>query len=633
MLSFLPAGQELSNLHPEERRNILGLSYNSLVDWHLWIDQSNVQCFYNRVADPVPTYERSFSQYDQTALTKRIFDEAVGNVPRPDFLTLDGALFDTVTTWREILHRELQVGPVAISALFNAIILARAVEDFQRRLGSFPPQASLMDRLTASSETVSHAIQQLVLDLTGRPISSILFNKPALELFDSLSRQSRVDLAEAFYRHRAVPYDYDFSVMSKYALSKIYERYVALMREDVAFQISMLPSTRDEAWNKELGGIYTPQFIASFFAKYLSRMVSDERLTKLTVADPACGSGIFLRAAMEQKLLASSMKPELAASSALHSLFGVDIDENAVAASRLSLALLHLAATGELPDQVPIFQGDSMESFADPAESYERFDAVMVNPPFVRTELQTRFVRDTIRLHADFGVRGKLDTYLAFVVFSIRALKPGGLGCFVVPQTLLTSDNLKSVRDWITEQAWVRVVADLSAIRIFDAGVYVALLVVERKSDSRLAAPPVAVIRCQRNVGMALDDLLENRFIRTSSHAVFRSGQDSLDRPTWSVPLPEEMHLLGKLESMRRLNDFAVVRAGVITGADDVFIVDAHKVPEGEEEIYAPYMPDTSIGQYVLPHETGKRMLYPHIDGVPVEAKRMEREFPATGTG
>ena len=630
MLSFLPNHHNLGDMRPEERRDILGLSYNSLVDWQILIDRERVECFYNRVNDPIPTYTQRYDQYNYTALTKQVFDEAVGRVPKPDFLTLDGALFDTITTWREILHRDRGADTATISALFNAIILARAVEDFKRRAGTSFMPASLRDRLATSNASVGQAIQQLVLDLTGKPVSHALFNPSALSSFDSLPSESRIALVEAFYRHRAVPYEYDFSVMSKYALSKLYERYVAVMREGASFQISMLPSTRDEGWNKELGGIYTPQYIANFFAKYLSSRVDPQQFLRLTVVDPACGSGIFLRAAMEQKLLSSGLDTELAAEPAFHSLFGVDIDENAVAASRLSLALLYLAAKGKLPDDVPVVRGDSLEYFTIPSESYDRYDAVMVNPPFVRTELQSKAVREAIRKHANFGVKGKLDTYLAFLVLSIRSLRPGGFGCFVVPQSLLNSDNLKSVRDWILEQAWVHLVADLSAIRVFRAGVYVALLIVEKKSDRSAMTPPVSVIRCQRDVGVALGDFLDSNYVRTSSSAIFRSEQDTLRRPTWSVPLPEEAQLLHKLEWLPRLNEFAVVTPGVITGADEIYMVDAVDVPPGEEKVYAPYMPDTSIGQFALPDETRKRMIYPYIDGEPVKTEDMRREFPLT---
>ena len=340
MLSFLPRDIRLVDLRPDERRNILGLSYNSLVDWHVWIDQGRVECFFNRLTEPVPTYTQSFDHSDCSALSRQVFDEAVGNAPKPDFLTLDGALFDTITTWREILHRELSVGTGQISVLFNAIILARAVEDFHTRVGTVSATASLRERLTEKGSTIRHAIEQLVLDLTGKPVSPALFDPLALEPFDAVSFASGTDLVEAFYRHKAVPYDYDFSVMSKYALSKLYERYVAVMRADSSFQIPMLPSTRDERWNKELGGIYTPQYIATFFSKYLRSRVPPEHFMSFSVADPACGSGIFLRAVMEQKLLASDVPLDQAAKTAFESLLGVDIDENAVAAARLSLALL-----------------------------------------------------------------------------------------------------------------------------------------------------------------------------------------------------------------------------------------------------------------------------------------------------
>lgn len=630
MLSFMPVDLTLHDVRPDERKSILGLSYNSLIDWHVWVDRERVECFYNRVSDPAPAYAKSFDQYDYSALTKQVFDEAIGNAPKPDFMTLDGALFDTITTWREILRREIEMGTDTLSSLFNAIILARAVEDFQLRIGTAPNGGTLLERVTTGGASVRQAIEELMLDLTGKPVSDALFNRSALENFDDLPPESRIHLVEDFYRHKAVPYDYDFSVMSKYALSKIYERYVAIMREESAFQIALLPSPRDERWNRELGGIYTPQYIAAFFAKYLRGSVPPNRFLKLSVADPACGSGIFLRAIMEEKLLYSRMPVNSATGPALDSLFGVDIDQNAAAAARLSLSLLHLAATGELPDSVPIVDGDSMEIFANPSDSYDQYDAVIVNPPFVRTELQSSAVREAIRKHADVGVRGKLDTYLAFLTFSIRALKPGGFGCFVVPQSLLTSDKLKPVRDWVLEQAWVHVVADLSAIRIFKADVYVALLIVEKKINADHTPPSVSVIRCQRDVGLALADLLDGTYDRKPSYVIYRSGQESLTRPTWAIPLPEETALLGKLEAMSRLNEVAVLRQGVITGADDIFILDANEIPDGEERIYARYMPDTAIGRYALPSETGKRILYPFIDGVPIESAQMERDFPKT---
>ena len=633
MLSFLPCWRQLREVRDDERREILSLSYNSLIDWHIWIDREMVQCFHNRSRVPVPLYTHTFDQFDHSALNRQTFDEATGRAPNPNLPPLDSALLGKVSDWRDILRLELPSASSSVSVLFNAIILARAVEDFDTRMGNTVAVPSLLELVRNSDAKIGDAIHMLMDKRSASDVPYQLLDRDALKQFDDLSFDSRVRLVEAFYRHDAVPYDYDFSVMSKYALSKLYERYVAVMKDSQSVQLSMLPTASEEEWNRQLGGVYTPQYIANFFAKYLRDRFPGDQFLHATVADPACGSGIFLRSVMEQKLLSVSFPdtkdPNLVAS-ALDSLFGVDVDRNAVSAAALSLALLHLAAVGKLPDSVPVVQGDSIGRSAFPPESPGSFDAVIVNPPFVSIELQSDEVRRAISEQIGKIVKGKLDTYLTFLFASIEALKPGGFACFVVPHPLLTSDNLKPLRDWILNQAWVHLIADLSAIRIFRSSVYVALLVVQKKNGPESEIPPLSVIRCRQDVGLALDDFLEGNYRRTASYSIFGARQQSLSRPTWSVPFPEEANLLDKLESFPHLGDVANVRQGVITGADNVFVLDSGEVPPGEESVYRPFLPERMIGRYALPEDTGRKVFYPFVDGVPVDASQMEREFPVT---
>ena len=633
VLSFLPAERRLQDIQIDERRSIVGIAYNSLVDWHVWIDRESIEYVYNRT-DPIhPTKAHNFSEADYSALTKRVFDQAVDAAPNPNIPTLDGILLETIAKWRRILRSELGTAATnaSISALFNAIIFARAVEDFHTGVLGESQYGFLRDHVADSQLTITEAIERSITERTRSPISESLFNRSSLQAFQRLSKGMSTEIINSFYGHPAIPYDYDFSVMSKHALSKIYERYVAVMQLDEPVQFSFFPSEPEEAWNKRLGGIYTPQYIASFFARYLRSQLSPDRFIESTILDPACGSGIFLRAVMEQKLLTSGNTLDSTVQEALESLWGVDVDENAVAASRLSLALLHLAACGELPEDVPILREDSLEFFAPGEESRNgTFDAVMMNPPFVRTELQSDMIRRAVAKHIGALARGKLDTYLAFISLSIRALRPGGFGFFVVPQPLLTSDNLAKLRNWIQDQAWIRIIADLSAIRVFDANVYVALLVVQRKDDVAFDDPPVSFIRCQRDVGLALENFLDGRRRHTYSYSMFDAPQASLRRSTWAVQTPEETDLLKKLDVMPRLKDVAVVRQGAITGADDVFMVGIEDIPSGEEPLYRPLLPDRMIGRFSVPEETGRRILYPFVNNVAVTAAQIEAEFPQT---
>ena len=632
VLSFLPEGHGLQQLRVDEKRRLLGISYNSLVDWHVWIDRESIECFYNRTDPPSQTYSRGFDHLDYSGLTKAVFDQAIGNAPNPNIPALDGILLETIANWRRILRSELGSAATnaSLSSLFNALIFARAVEDFHSKKPDRVDFPSLLDHVDRQDVNLIDAIERTIVERNESSISRGLFDRDAVNAFQRLSTSLSHDLVSAFYGHASVPYSYDFSVMSKHALSKIYERYVAVMQRDEPVQFSMFPKEPEEAWNKRLGGIYTPHYIASFFVRYLKSELSHERFLNATVLDPACGSGIFLRVAMEQKIWPSATNLGEAAETALNSLSGLDIDQNAVSASRLSLALLYLAAHGELPEHVPIECGNSLASFSTTVRHLPSYDAVMMNPPFIRTELQSEPLRKAVMEQVGFVAKGKLDTYLAFLVLSIKALKPGGFGFFVVPQPLLASPNLEKLRTWIGEETWVRVIADLSAIRIFDANVYVVLLVVQKKEEGLLDAPPVSLIHCQGDVGNALEDYLDGKRRTTNTYAMFDLPQIALKRPTWSVKSPAENDLLSRLDAMPKLKDVAMVRQGVITGADDVFLIDVRDVPEEEEKLYKPLLPDRLIGRFTLPAESGLRVFYPFVDNVPITLDQISSDFPQT---
>ena len=633
VLSFLPSDRRVGDIQYDERRAILGLSYNNLVDWHVWIDRESVGYFYNRNDSPKATLSRGFDRDNYSVLTKEVFEQAIEHAPNPNIPSLDGALLEAIDRWRRILRSEFsdKVSNADISALFNAIMFARAVEDFHFRMSNETTFDSLSERIAKTNVNIPDAIEQSIVERTRSPVSGALLDRSVLDPFESLPKGLQIDLMEAFYTHPSVPYPYDFSVMSKHALSRIYERYIAVMQRDESIQFSMFPSEPEETWNRLLGGIYTPQYIASFFVRFLKSELSTERFINSSIIDPACGSGIFLRRAMEEKVLASNESGLDETAIALSSLMGIDIDENAVAASKLSLALLHLAACGDLPRDVPIHHNDSLDLLSPTSECFEQtFDAVMMNPPFVHTELQPASLRNAIVEHVGFAAKGKLDIYLAFVAMSIRILRPGGFGFFVLPQSFLASDNLIKLRNWIRDEAWVRLIADLSAIRVFQASVYVVLLIIQRKPEEALEEPPVALIHCKREVGLALEDYLDRRHRNTSSYSMFEVSQSSLNRSTWTVNSPHETNLLTRLEGMPRLKAFAVVRQGVITGADDVFVVGTGDVPSGEEPIYRPFLPERLITRFKLPEESGFRVLYPFVDNRPVSAGEMESDFPDT---
>ena len=629
VLSFLPTNTKTEEVRADDQRNTLALSYNSLIDWHLWIDNESVHYFFNRVDPPSSTYVGRYSPLDYSPLYRSVFDAEAKRPPSPNIPALDDLFLNTISTWRDILALEL--GPLltaeAISALMNAIILTRAIEDHHGKMETSTTTPELRQLTSSGNLALGEAIEQSVSTRIGQHGLGTL-NLDTLRVFDSLTLSTRSKLVDAFYTNRAIPYDYDFSIISQYALSNIYERYVAILQHDDSVQLSMFPRPGRLSLNKLMGSIYTPPYIATFFARYLSAQYGPHRFVTAKVADPACGSGVFLRSTMEEKLRVSAeTESYVAPDQVLDSLEGYDIDENAAAAGRLSLTLLYLMATGTLPEQVRISTQDSLDTEAPFTGEY---DAVMANPPFLRTENQRSPLREAIVHHVGFAVKGKLDAYLAFLALSIRALRPGGFGFFVVPHPLLTSDNLRKMRDWIRRETWIRVVVDLSAVRVFEAQVYVVLLVVQKKVSAAIAEPNVDMARCEGEVPQALQDVVQRRRHRTTSYVVFQQPQEALDGLTWSVRGPEEAQLIRSLETLPTVEDFSLVRQGVISGANPAFVIESADVPRGEESLYRPFLRDRMVRRFAMPSEATQYVFYPYHDGRIPSSSELETDFPAT---
>jgi type I restriction-modification system DNA methylase subunit len=124
---------------------------------------------------------------------------------------------------------------------------------------------------------------------------------------------------------------------------------VSLLRfDDNNGQQSFFPRLPNEKVDRSFGNVYTPEFIARFFAKYLRKELPLSRFQRLKIGDPACGSGIFLRAMLETKfdaLLDSFTTQSIA--EGFDSISGIDIDPNACAAARLSESDKRLVGIGK----------------------------------------------------------------------------------------------------------------------------------------------------------------------------------------------------------------------------------------------------------------------------------------------
>jgi methylase of polypeptide subunit release factors len=236
---------------------------------------------------------------------------------------------------------------------------------------------------------------------------------------------------------------------------------------------------------KARGATYTPRVLADFVAAKMLGVHERERAAdRLRILDPACGDGELLLALLRAlpdesrraaRVVAFDNDPRAieAAAARLHAEFpGVDIR---IDACDFLERVLDERAHAEPMLEQRVTRERVLANGAELAASLgERFDLVIANPPYVRTQiLGSRAARS---LALTFGITGRIDLCFAFVAAIARVLAPRGVAGIIVSNRFMTTRAGSAVRRQLLERFDLRHVWDLGDTRLFDAAVLPAVL-------------------------------------------------------------------------------------------------------------------------------------------------------------
>lgn len=201
------------------------------------------------------------------ALSSTLKDKAISRVIRP----CDEAIIRIITRWKSLLKADISsLTNRSISALFNAIIFVRGCEDSKLSFDSVRSRL-LLDTISVDAVEPVNVLTILssVLIKIGikQPLSEYI-DIDALSPFSYLDASTTVSLFKDMYTSPDGGYHLNFSLLSKHAMSRIYENYVAIFRQEDPYliQSSFLPDVPKMETPSKTGVVYTPQFIAGFFA-------------------------------------------------------------------------------------------------------------------------------------------------------------------------------------------------------------------------------------------------------------------------------------------------------------------------------------------------------------------------------
>jgi len=342
---------------------------------------------------------------------------------------------------------------------------------------------------------------------------------------------------------------------------------------------------------KRTGATYTPVELARFVA---GRLLAHLPPGPLRALDPSVGEGALLDA------LSHALGDRLC------TYTGYDTDEDALQ-----------AAAQRLPGLV-LKYGDFLERLPENA-----FDLAIANPPYVRT--QVLGAARAQALSKQFGLDGKVDLAGAFVVAMLRALKPGGIGAWIVTNRLLMTQSGAALREHLREHATLLEIWDLGDTELFDAAVLPAVLIV-RKGQGDVSTPFVSAYTTEAAHDRTSDDPLDalnqtGRHLLNDGRTVeVRQGHlapTENPRDVWRLTNPDVETWLQTVDgrTWKTLGEVGVPRVGIKTTADKVFIRDDW------EDAYASALPEVLrpltthhvAGRYHSTEDVKrKQVLYPH---------------------
>ena len=321
---------------------------------------------------------------------------------------------------------------------------------------------------------------------------------------------------------------YQFDAIPLDVLGNIYEQYLGdtIRLTDSQVKYEMKPDVR------KAGGVYyTPEYIVDYIVKNtIGKLLTElphNKVKELKILDPACGSGSFLIKAYDEMIVyyQSQQKKPLSVAEKkdilLKHIYGVDLDEQAVEVTKLSLMLKMLEGehglvsahailpmldanikcgnslvSGDMLELKKYFGNDwhKVKPFNwDKDISFARimkrggFDVVIGNPPYIfaRDEGFTQAEKDYF-YQTYKSVQYQLNTYIMFTEKAFNLLNSNGHFGFIIPNNWLTIDTTSDFRKFlITNARQIQIVNSYD--KVFEhANVDTTILLFGKTGDSKI---------------------------------------------------------------------------------------------------------------------------------------------------
>ena len=554
--------------------------------------------------------------------------------------TVDSEFLKTIEEWRlelarniALRNKELTVEELnfAVQLIIDRIIFLRIAED--RGIEKYGQLKKLTE--LAQNEKDNYPVYDAFIELCRKAdakYNSGLFhfteeNDISLSA-DTLTPTLHVDdgklkkIIDGLY-YPDCPYE--FSMISTEILGNIYEQFLGkVIRLTDAHQAKV----EDKPEVKKAGGVfYTPQYIVNYIVENtvgeLLKGKTPNKVSKLRIVDPACGSGSFLLGAY-QKLLDWHVEyysnleqppknviytgkdgiPRLTIQEKkrilLNNIYGVDIDSQAVEVTKLSLLLKVLEDENKdvLEAQQKLIQERALPYLGDNircgnslictdileqqdltmnelqsinpfdwedefSEIFKNggFDAIIGNPPYIRMQIVDKQTNNYCRNNYITPTKGNYDAYIVFVEKAIEILNNDGIMGYILPHKFFTAKYGAPLRTFISENKNLNRIIHFGDQQVFEnATTYTCLLFLNKHQNKKFYFDRISDL-----------DKFKVKYTDDSNKYL---NFDKVDSNEWIFVSGDEEKVFYKLWDMPvKLTDNSNISQGLATSADKIYIL------------------------------------------------------------